>query len=606
MRRRSGCRPAVSALTTDGRDRGNGWRLYRQPLAVLEAHHLEDVPALIGEVRRQTEAGRVAVGWIAYEAAPAFDTALVVRPPGPVPLAWFALFAGAVAVGPPEIQSPAPFRPAWAGAPSPSIYRRAVAHIHEHIAAGDTYQVNYTYRLRAPWRGDPRARFAALARAQRSRFAAYLDAGRFAVLSASPELCFRREGDLVTCRPMKGTAPRGLTAAQDRLQAAELRASEKERAENVMIVDMVRNDLGRIARTGTVRVPRLWDVERYPTLWQMTSTVTAETAAPLDELLGALFPSASITGAPKVRTMRIIAETERTPRGIYTGCVGVLGPGKAGWMNVAIRTLVVDRRRRTAEYGTGSGIVWDGRAEAEYAECRTKTLVLGGSPPPFRLLETLAWVPGEGLLLLERHLRRIGDSAAYFGFACDEGALHERLAEATRGLRRPHRVRLLLDERGGIEVVLAPLRLSAVPLADAPPRRAGRALRVAFAREPVNLRDPFLYHKTTRREAYERALAARPGCDDVLLWNERGEVTESTIANVVLRDAEGLWTPPVDSGLLGGTFRAHLLERGAIRERVLTLGDVRAASALWLVNSVRGWRRCRIPPEGGTRAAKIR
>jgi len=598
-------RLAVSALTTDGCDRGNGWRLYREPLAVLEAHRLEDVPPLIGEVRRQTEAGRVAVGWIAYEAAPAFDNALVVRAPGPVPLAWFAVFAGAEAVAPPDSPSAAPFRPAWEGAPAPPLYRRAVARIHGHIAAGDTYQVNYTYRLRAPWRGDPRARFAALARAQQSRYAAYVDAGRFVVLSASPELCFRQEGDLVTCRPMKGTAARGLTAEQDRLQAAGLRASEKERAENVMIVDMVRNDLGRIARTGTVRVPRLWEVERYPTLWQMTSTVTAETAAPLDEILRALFPSASITGAPKVRTMRIIAETERTPRGVYTGCVGVLGPGRRGWMNVAIRTLVVDRGRRTAEYGTGSGIVWDARAETEYDECRTKTLVLGGAPPPFRLLETLAWVPGEGLLLLERHLRRIGASAEYFGFACDEGALRERLAAATRGLRRPHRVRLLLDERGGIEVAVAPLGLSAVPLAAAPPRRAGRTVRVAFAREPVSRREPFLYHKTTRREAYERALAARPGFDDVLLWNEEGEVTESTTANIVVRDAAGLWTPPVASGLLGGTFRAHLLERGAIREKLLTLGEVQAADALWLVNSVRGWRRCRIPT-AGARARRAR
>jgi para-aminobenzoate synthetase/4-amino-4-deoxychorismate lyase len=527
---------AVSALATDGRDAGPGWRLYREPLGVLSAARRCDVLPLLAEVQRQTLAGRVAVGWIAYEAAPAFDAAFAVRPPGPVPLAWFALFAGGEPAAAPEIvPAAAPFTPAWRGVPTRGAYRGAVQRIHEHIAAGDTYQVNYTYRLRAPWAGNPQERFAVLARAQQSRYAVFLDAGRFAVLSASPELCFRLEDDLLTCRPMKGTAPRGLTLVEDRLQAAGLRASEKERAENVMIVDMVRNDLGRIARVGTVRVPRLWEIERYPTLWQMTSTVCAETAAPLDEILLALFPSASITGAPKVRTMQIISEIERTPRGIYTGCVGVLGPGRRGWMNVAIRTLVVDRRENLAEYGTGSGIVWDARAGAEFDECRTKTLVLGGLPPPFKLIETLAWTPGEGLLLLERHLRRIGDSAEYFGFPCDMEVIRMRLAEATRGLRHPHRVRLLLDERGVIEVAAAPLGLRSVALGEAPPsRRRARAVRVALAQEPVGRRDLFLHHKTTRRQVYERALAGCPGCDDVILVNEEGEVTEATIANVVV------------------------------------------------------------------------
>jgi para-aminobenzoate synthetase/4-amino-4-deoxychorismate lyase len=396
---------------------------------------------------------------------------------------------------------------------------------------------------------------------------------------------------------MKGTAPRGLTLVEDRLLASGLRASEKERAENVMIVDMVRNDLGRIARVGTVRVPRLWETERYPTLWQMTSTVTAETGAPLEEILLALFPSASITGAPKVRTMQIIAELERTPRGIYTGCVGVLGPGRRGWMNVAIRTLVVDRSRALAEYGTGSGIVWDAKAGTEFDECRTKTLVLGGVPPPFALIETLAWTPGRGLLLLERHLRRIADSADYFGYPCDTEAIRERLGQATRGLRGAHRVRLLLDERGGIEVAVAPLGLRSVPMNDAPSRRPAGTVSVALAREPVDSRDPFLYHKTTRRQVYDAALAGRPGFDDVILWNGDGEVTESTIANVVVHDADGYWTPPIVSGLLPGTFRGELLERGAIRERRVTVEELRAAKEVWLVSSVRGWRRCHLAEE---------
>jgi para-aminobenzoate synthetase/4-amino-4-deoxychorismate lyase len=570
------------------------WDRYRSPLAVLCARRLEDVAPLLIEVRRQADAGRVAAGWIAYEASPAFDPALVVRAPGRVPLAWFAVFAGAERGAAPRQPPASRFVPAWRGAPSPAAYRRDLARIHELIAAGETYQVNYTYRLRAPWEGDTTARFAALAAAQRSRYAALIDAGDFAVLSASPELCFRLDGDLLTCKPMKGTAARAPGAAEDLLQAARLRASEKERAENVMIVDMVRNDLGRIARTGTVRVPRLWETERYPTLWQMTSTVTAETGAPLEEIFGALFPSASITGAPKVRTMGIIAGLEKTPRGVYTGCVGVLGPGRRGWMNVAIRTLVVDRARARAEYGTGSGIVWDARAASEYAECRTKTLVLGPPPAPFQLIETLAFVPGAGLLLLERHLARVAASAAYFGFACDESTLRARLADATRGLRRAHRVRLLLDAGGGVEVAATPLGMRTVALGEAPPRRSARTVRVGIARAPVDPGDPFLHHKTTRRKVYERALAGCPGCDDAILWSGGGEVTEATIANVVVRDADGYWTPPAACGLLPGTFRAELLERGAIGERTITVDELRAAKEVWLISSVRGWRRCQL------------
>lgn len=569
---------------------------YREPLGIVAATRVGDVVPLLAEVRRQTELGRIAVGWIAYEAAPAFDAALVVRKPERIPLAWFALFArGERAPGPEDEANPETFTPSWRGGPTPALYRDAVARIHGDIAAGETYQVNYTYRLRAPWDGgDALARFAALARAQRSRYGAFVDTGSLAVLSASPELCFRLEGDLVTCRPMKGTAARGLTVAADLRQAELLRASEKERAENVMIVDMVRNDLGRVARTGSVRVPRLWETERYPTLWQMTSTVCAETGAPLEELLGAIFPSASITGAPKVRTMRIIAGLERTPRGIYTGCVGVLGPGRRAWMNVAIRTLVVDRRRGLAEYGTGSGIVWDSQAGAELAECRTKTLVLGGAPPPFGLLETLAWLPRRGFLLLERHLARLSASADYFGFACDRSALRRQLAAATAGLRRAQRVRLVLDRRGGAEISVAPLGTGAVPLGNRPPARNRRVLCAGLARGPVRRDDPFLYHKTTRRDVYESARAARPDCAETILWNEEGEVTEGTIANVVLRDAAGWWTPPVESGLLAGTFRDELLGRGVVRERRIGVGEVRAARGLWLISSVRGWRPCRL------------
>ena len=327
-------------------------------------------------------------------------------------------------------------------------------------------------------------RFAALARAQRSRYAAFIDAGRFAVLSASPELCFRLEDDLLTCRPMKGTAPRGLTLVEDRLQAAGLRASEKERAENVMIVDMVRNDLGRIARVGTVRVPRLWETERYPTLWQMTSTVCAETAAPLDEILLALFPSASITGAPKVRTMQIIKEIERTPRGIYTGCVGRARPGPArldergdpdARRGPPAKPRRVRHRQRDRLGRAGRGRVR--RVPDQDAGARRAAAAVSAA--------SRRWPgrPGEGLLLLERHLRRIGDSAEYFGFACDAGGDARRASPRRRaGCAARSACGCCWTSSGGIEVAVAPLGLRAVTLSDAPPRAAGPARFVSPSR----------------------------------------------------------------------------------------------------------------------------
>jgi para-aminobenzoate synthetase/4-amino-4-deoxychorismate lyase len=582
----------------------------------VEARRLADVLPAVREVRRQTDLGRWAAGFLAYEAAPAFDSALAARPPGALPLLWFALFGRRHDAPAPPVRPLPPLD--WRTTLRRGEYRRAFAQVRRRIAAGETYQVNYTYRMRARARGvDAGALFGAMVRGQGARFGVLLDAGPFAVLSASPELFFRLEGERVVCRPMKGTAPRGLTPADDRRLALALRASEKERAENVMIVDMVRNDLGRVARTGSVRVPRLFTLERYPTLWQMTSTVTASTGAPLEEILAALFPSASITGAPKVRTSALIAALESTPRGVYCGAAGVLGPRRRSWLNVAIRTATLDRRRGRAEYGTGSGVTWDARAAAEEGECRTKTLLLGGWSPPFSLLETMVWVPRRGLLLLRRHLDRLRASAAHLDIPCDARAVRARLRAATRGLTgSPHKVRLLVDDGGAVAVECAALPPGAGRLGARPPSRGrAAALRVAVSPRPVDRGSPFLYHKTTRREVYERARAAHPGCDEVLLVNEAGELTEATTANLVLRLGDELLTPPVSCGLLPGTFRAHLLARGAVRERVLTAADLEAADAVYLVNSVRGWRRCAVTRGGragcasrtrGSRAARSR
>lgn len=555
------------------------WLAFVSPYRIIRVQRLDEVLPALWEIDRAVEAGAFAAGFLTYEASPAFDAALVTRAPGPLPLLWFGLYDRVEECATlPYPTDTAPLALDWAPSISRDEYHRAFERIKAYIASGDTYQVNYTLRLRAPFAGEPWPLFQALCRAQQVSHAAYVDIGDHALCSASPELFFSQCGSSLTCRPMKGTAPRGLNTAGDAAQVRTLHASIKDRAENVMIVDMIRNDLGRIARPGTVQVPRLYDIERYATLFQMTSTVTAETNAALPDMLRALFPCASITGAPKVRTMQIIAELEDAPRGIYTGSIGFVAPNRTAAFQVAIRTVHVDRTAQQAEYGTGGGIVWDSREEREYDECRTKALVLTAPQTPFKLLETLRWQPRDGYYLLRRHLRRLAESARYFDIPLDVPAVERALHDAASGF--PHgrrRVRLLVDQQGRFTLEHAPLTVSVRPW------------RVAIPRRPVDAQDRYLYHKTTRREVYEQARADCPGYDDVLLWNARGEVTESTICNLVLRCGEALLTPPVHCGLLPGTMRAHLLARHRLTERVVTLDDLAHADALYLINSVRGW-----------------
>lgn len=611
------------ALLRDGPD--GPWLLFRDPLARWVAHRLEDVRPRLAKAAQQVERdGLWAVGWLAYEAGPAFDPALAAHSakagPDGLPLLHLTLYPE-----PERIDELPPCQDAgyridgWRPSVSRAEFDRVFATVREALAAGDSYQVNYTLRLRSRFTGDPYPFFVALARGQQAGHAAFLGDGRRAVACASPELFFRLDGDRVTCRPMKGTAPRGRTTSEDAERAAALTASAKERAENLMIVDMIRNDLGRVAHPGTVRTEALFAVERYPTVLQMTSTVTAETGASVEGLFAALFPCASITGAPKIRTTELLAELEPEPRGVYTGAVGCLAPGRRACWGVAIRTAVVDLETEEVEYGVGGGIVADSTAEAEWEETRVKARVLAPRPPVFELLETLRWEPGEGsetggpegYLLLRQHLARLRDSAEHFGFSLDLEAVEHELAALAAELSsaprpEPHKVRLRVGRKGEVHREVTPLS-AGEPFTDldgvlgeaSKGERAG-VLRVALAPAPVDTSDPFLFHKTTHRRVYDETLAAarelHPEIDDVVLWNERGEVTETTRHNVVVR-RDGVWcTPPVASGLLAGTLRARLLAEGRIREAVLTAEDLARAEAVALVNSVRGARRAEIHP----------
>lgn len=570
---------------------GGRWLHFVDPVATLVARRIEDVlPRLREAQERVNREGLWAAGFISYEAAPAFDPAVRTHPPGPIPLLWLALYPEPVLIDLP-LGKPSPSPPYRWTTVDRANYDRAISRIRAWIEAGDTYQVNYTLRLRAGIEEDPRELFLRMITAHRPGYAAYLDCGRFVVCSASPELFFRLDGGKLTSRPMKGTSARGRWPAEDEARATTLAGSAKERAENVMIVDMVRNDMSRVARTGSVHVPSLFEVERYPVLWQMTSTVEAQTTAPVAEIMAALFPPASITGAPKPRTTEIIAELEATPRGAYTGCIGFIAPDNYSQFSVAIRTAVVDRSSRTVEYGVGSGIVWDSTDSAEYSECLLKARAVTDLSPEFVLLETIRWDAGQGYFLLNHHLQRLMGSAAYFGFSGNEALIRRRLDAAARGFPGPaQRVRLLLARDGGITLESAPLVRPSGP--------ARMSLGIAPA--AVDSGDPFLYHKTTHRKVYEEALAACPNCDDVVLWNERGEVTETTIANIVVESGGEHLTPALDCGLLPGTFRARLIEQGSVRESRITLEDLRRAQRIWLVNSVRGWREAGLAAHGTT------
>jgi para-aminobenzoate synthetase / 4-amino-4-deoxychorismate lyase len=549
------------------------WQLVlKDAAAVVEARRLDEVVPLLGFAEAEARAGAYVAMMLSYEAAPAFDSTLTVHTPDGFPLAWAAVFPGPIDT---SEQAHGSFA---AGEWTPKInrgeYEAAVTRIRELIAAGDTYQVNYSFPLTASFSGDAYAWYRELCVAQGAAFSTYLDLGRYRVLSLSPELFFERSRDRVTTRPMKGTVRRGRWLAEDQELARWLQNSNKDRAENIMIVDLLRNDLGKVSVPGSVYVSSLFKPERYETVWQMTSTVesTLRPNTSLAELMSALFPCGSITGAPKIRTMEIIRELERFPRGAYTGAIGLLRPGGKCVFSVAIRTVVVDTQSGVATFGVGGGVTIDSTAAGEYEECLVKSRFLQQKPVEFELFESMLLEDGK-IFLRARHLERIRNSAAFFGFQTSidlEHAFHEHSSHTAK-------LKVSLGKDGRLTTELLPISTPS------------ETRRVALASASVDSSDRFLFHKTTRREFYTTQVEARPDCDDIIFWNERGEVTESSIANLVVSIDNQLFTPPVTCGLLAGTFRDQLLADGQIKERVITIAELKAAKEFFLINSVRKW-----------------
>jgi para-aminobenzoate synthetase/4-amino-4-deoxychorismate lyase len=572
----------------------------------LVASTAVQVPEVLAQVQAATEAGWWAFGYVGYEAAPGLDDSLVVAPsfsatPGDdgLPPAWFGLYPPPTVVDYSPLPEPAPdtvpdtpggyqtgrWTPVW----SPAAYRNAVDSVQQAIAAGETYQCNLTMHLRCRFSGDAERFYDDLIHAQRCRYGTYIDLGRHAILSASPELFFEWSGDRLTTRPMKGTARRGRTTREDEDLAAALLSSPKERAENVIVVDLLRNDLGKIAQTGTVHVPQLLNLERYETVWQLTSDVVGTTRSDvaLLDVFRALFPCGSVTGAPKAATMRLIRDTEAGPRGIYCGAIGLVAPNGGPYrarFSVAIRTAVIDRQTGRCEYGVGSGITWDSDAQLEYAELQAKTAIFRRRPREFELLETMAYLPATGVRNLERHLRRLSESARYFGFPVDVDAAREHVLAAVSGaVHSTVRLRLTRVGRTHVDVL-------------APPTPTRHPVVLEVDRNPVDSSQPWLAHKTTHRGLFAEAAARHPAADDVVLVNELGRITQTTIANIAVRQDSRWLTPPVADGCLPGVERARLIDAGVLAERPLTPADLAAASEIALVSSLRGWRPATLRP----------
>lgn len=555
---------------------GRSMRVYRSPIAEFCTARLDEVRPILAILEQQVRRGYHVAGYLTYEAAPAFDPAFQTHPPRALPLLWFGVYREPCFEPLPENAETRQPALDWKPSLDKAGYGKALARIRSHIGAGDTYQVNFTYPLEAHFDAEPEAWFLERLQAQQCGYAAYFDLGDHVMMSLSPELFFDLDGDRITTRPMKGTRPRGLGTARDRALAEALRDSSKDRAENLMIVDMLRNDLGKVCDVNSINVRDLFSIERYPTVWQMTSTVEGRCTAPVPEIFAALFPCASVTGAPKIETMKIIRELEAGPRGIYCGATGWWAPERRARFSVAIRTAVLDRTTGRASYGAGSGITWDSDAEREYQECAHKTAVLHHVQPPFHLLASLR-LEDSGYFLLDEHLDRLADSAEYFGYAFDRGLVRDAL-EAYRAQveRFPAKVRLLSDPQGV-------LTISDELLPEPKPWKLG------LAHAPIDSQQPWTHHKTTRRACYDSARATRPDCTDVVLWTQNGQLTEATFANIVLRFGEKQYTPPLEAGLLPGVFRRHLLEAGEIEERVLGVDDLAKADEISLVNSVRKW-----------------
>ena len=605
-------------LETSRSDRKNfRSHLFTDPIKIVSASSLTEIESTLAEVQKAVEFGLFAAGFVSYEAGYAFEKILGEPKFPEVPMIWFGIYKTPIVYnaqnrrfesGARRYRRIVEEQRGSTEAPQtdvsidivPSIteddYTRDIQKIAEYIIEGHTYQTNYTFKLKISSEGSAAWLYHHLRSTQPVCYSAFVNAGDTTILSLSPELFFRMEGSKITLRPMKGTVARGRNLEEDEFRRNWLKSSEKDRSENLMIVDLLRNDVGRIARTGSVQVRNLFQIEQYQSVFQATSTIqaTLRKGVGVQEIIQALFPCGSVTGAPKIRTMQIIHELEKEPRGIYTGAIGFFAPERRAIFNVAIRTLVRIRPTGEWEMGVGSGIVHDSAPHAEYQECLLKARFLNDQSEDFQLFETIRFDIGTGWFLLRRHLARLRESARYFGFSFSRVNLIQYVNRIEREVRRLgdsasiYRVKLILRRDGTFDSEARPL--------DEPTDSA----RVGMSNHRTNSHDRYLFHKTTHRALYDRELtdAEQRGWFDVIFLNERDEVTEGARTNVVIRKGRDYFTPPLECGLLPGVFRSYLISQSEwhVREQVLTLKDLQEADELFVCNALRGMVRVSLAP----------
>lgn len=554
------------------------WLGFKNPVKQFCVSKQKDILPALSEIEELCEKNHCfAVGYLAYEAAPAFDKNLNCLEFNDYDLLNFYIFSDHVDFKALEIPSHPIFLRDWYSSVTQDEYMNSISSIKTSIADGYTYQVNYTFRLYNHFSGDPYSLFYSMVQSQAPGYSALLRFADITICSASPELFFTKQGSMLTCKPMKGTIKRGNSLLEDKQLKKELRDSIKDQAENIMIVDMTRNDLGRISKTGSVKVSNLFDIQKYPTVWQMTTTVRSESDQSTANIFKALFPCASITGAPKISTMGIISNLETTPRGIYTGSIGMITPERNCQFNVAIRTAVIDNNSRTLTYGVGGGIVWDSSDQGEYQEALLKAEVILKTNPTFELKESILWEPNSGYFLLEEHLNRLFSSAELFDFSYDKNNIITALNQlaASLGSQKAHKIKILLSKLGNITI--SSLQISKEPTL---------CTKLRFAENSVLSNDRTIFHKTTLRDSYIDT-NRDPLVEDFLYWNDKGQVTETSIANIAIKINKKLYTPPISCGLLPGTYREHLIKSGFLHERIIWKDELDQDSELYLLNSVR-------------------
>ena len=576
--------------------------LFAHPEAIISASSLDEVGNALILLDNAVHDGYYAAGYITYEAGLAFLPKERHYPKDNIRkhlLLWFGLFREPETVVysdvPQKFHSSANHK-CFSQNESLMIsdvtytvtkeeYIDSVRRIKELIQAGDTYQINNTFPVDFRYSGDTKPLYQALKQSQPVSYSAHIVHDEHEIMSFSPELFFRRNSSTIVTKPMKGTVHRGRDVCEDHKLAEWLGNSGKNRAENIMIVDMLRNDLGRICETGSVHIPELFTIEKYNTLFQMTSTVAGELKpdTSYSEIFQSLFPCGSITGAPKIRSMEIIDSLEKRARGIYTGAIGYISPHDEAVFNVAIRTLSLEGGR--GSIGIGSGIVWDSDPENEYAECELKLQFLASLPKPFSLIETLLYEKGS-FPLLDFHFERLAESADYFSYVFNKDLLQHKLEAFTRNLEDDiaYKVRLLLENNGAVHLEHTPLIT----------QDSGIVPKVSISGVNTNSADRFLFHKTTNRTLYSSMFDISHGLGlyDVIFMNERGEITEGCIHNLFVLHEGRLRTPPVTSGLLNGVKRREILQKNKNAEEcILFPDDIMKAEEIYLCNAVRGLRR---------------